>query len=111
MIKRYLDFIKEDNEFHSLGEWIESLIDDEYVRNIVSRYTKDSDPSIDLSNAINILDEKTQQERIAICNACPELNHTLRQCKVCLCFVDAKTKLKSSYCPEKKWHPVFDENI
>jgi len=62
MIKRYLDFIKEDNEFHSIGEWIESLMDDEYVRNIVSRYTKDSDPSIDLSNAINILDEKTQQE-------------------------------------------------
>ena len=56
-------------------------------------------------------DEKTQQERIAICNSCPELNDSLRQCKVCLCFVDAKTKLKSSSCPVKKWHPVFDENI
>lgn len=63
MIKRYLDFIKEDfNGFHTLGEWIETLIDDEYVKNIVSRYTKDSDHSIDLSNAINILDDKTQQE-------------------------------------------------
>ena len=63
MIKRYLDFIKEDfNGFNSLGEWIESLMDDEYVRNIVARYTKDSDASIDLSNAINILDDKTKQE-------------------------------------------------
>lgn len=64
MIKRYLDFINENqiNGFNSLGEWIESLIDDDYVKNIVSRYTKDSDPSIDLSNAINILDDKTKQE-------------------------------------------------
>jgi hypothetical protein len=64
MIKRYLEFIKESqiNEFNSLGEWVESLISDEYVRNIVARYTKDSDASIDLSNAINILDDKTKQE-------------------------------------------------
>jgi hypothetical protein len=64
MIKRYLEFIKENqiNGFNSLGEWIESLMDDEYVRNIVARYTKDSDASIDLSNAINILDDKTKQE-------------------------------------------------
>lgn len=57
------------------------------------------------------VDENTHKERIAICNACPELNDTLRQCKVCLCFVDAKTKLKSSSCPEKKWHPVFNTTI
>ncbi len=64
MIKRYLDFIKESqiNDFNSLGEWIESLINDEYIRNIIARYTKDSDHSIDLSNAINILDDKTKQE-------------------------------------------------
>jgi hypothetical protein len=63
MIKRYLEFIKENlNGFNSLGEWIESLMEDEYVRNIIARYTKDSDASIDLSNAINILDDKTKQE-------------------------------------------------
>ena len=63
MIKRYLEFIKENlNGFNSLGEWIESLMNDEYVRNIIARYTKDSDHSIDLSNAINILDDKTKQE-------------------------------------------------
>ena len=64
MIKRYLDFIKESqiNDFNSLGEWIESLINDEYVRNIIARYTKDSDHSIDLSNAINILDDNIKDE-------------------------------------------------
>ena len=37
MIKRYLDFIKESqiNGFNSLGEWIESLINND-VRNIIS---------------------------------------------------------------------------
>lgn len=64
MIKRYLEFIKESqiNGFNSLGEWIESLMDDEYVRNIVARYTKDSDASIDLSNAINVLDDNIKDE-------------------------------------------------
>lgn len=63
MIKRYLDFIKEDfNGFNTLGEWVESLMNDEYVRNIVARYTKDSDASIDLSNAINVLDDNTKDE-------------------------------------------------
>lgn len=64
MLKKYLDFIKENqiNGFNSLGEWIESLMDDEYIRNIVGRYTKESDPSVDLSNAINILDDNTKKE-------------------------------------------------
>jgi hypothetical protein len=63
MIKRYLEFIKEDfSGFNSLGEWVESLMNDEYIRNIIARYTKDSDASIDLSNVINILDDKTKQE-------------------------------------------------
>ncbi len=64
MIKRYLEFINENQieGFNSLGEWIESLIDDDYIVNIVSRYTKEVDPSVDLSNAINVLDDKTKQE-------------------------------------------------
>lgn len=64
MIKKYSQFIKEGqiNGFNSLGEWIESLMGDEYVRNIVSRYTKEIDPSVDISNAINILDERTKKE-------------------------------------------------
>ena len=69
-----------------------------------------------LKNKVNqvvsavVADEETQKERIAICNACPALS-SIRQCRVCLCLVDAKTKLKEASCPEKKWHPVFDNNI
>ena len=72
IIKKYLDFINESSEdFHSIGEWVESLSDDEYVMNIVNRYIDDTEnlyngddinPIIRLSNAINLLDEKTQNE-------------------------------------------------
>jgi hypothetical protein len=72
IIKKYLEFIKESSEdFNSLGEWIESLSGDEYVMNIVNRYIDDTqnlyngddiNPTIRLSNAINLLDEKTQSE-------------------------------------------------
>jgi hypothetical protein len=61
LIKSYLQFINED-ESSSLGEWLLSLSDDEYIRNIISRYTKDIDPSIDLENSINLLDKRTQLE-------------------------------------------------
>lgn len=63
MIKKYLHFINEkNNEFNSFGDLISSLCNDEYIINIVSRYTKDIDPSIDMSNALNLLDKKTQIE-------------------------------------------------
>jgi hypothetical protein len=61
-LKKYIDFISESEKFNSLGEWVESLIEDDYVKNIVGRYTKDINPGIDLSNAINILDKRTQSE-------------------------------------------------
>lgn len=73
MIKRYLEFISESNVdgFESFGKWIESLSDDEYILNIVNRYIddhnklyagEDVDPTIDLSNAVNLLDDRTQLE-------------------------------------------------
>jgi hypothetical protein len=63
-LKSYIQFINENKieDFDSLGEWVESLIDDEYVKNIVIRYTKDIDPTIRLANAINILEEDEKKE-------------------------------------------------
>jgi len=63
MILRYKEFIKENlSDFNSIGEWIDSLMDDDYIRNIVARYTGDIEPHIHLSNAINLLDKRTQLE-------------------------------------------------
>jgi hypothetical protein len=64
MIKRYLEFIKENQAdgFDSIGEWVESLYQDEYVKNIVNRYIGEIGSDIRLANAINLLDERTQKE-------------------------------------------------
>ncbi len=63
-IRKYIEFIRESSEsdFNSIGEWIESLISDQYVRNIVSRYLGDINPNISISNAINVLDIQEQDE-------------------------------------------------
>lgn len=60
MIKKYLEFINEN--YNSIGEWIESLSNDEYINNIINRYIKDIDPSISLSNAINILNDNDKND-------------------------------------------------
>jgi hypothetical protein len=61
MIKKYNDFIQESfnkDEHHSLGEYIEDLSkNDEFIQMIVGEYTKEIDPSISISNAINVLDD------------------------------------------------------
>ena len=63
IIKKYIQFIKESSEdFKSLGEWIESISDDDYVMNIVNRYLGDIGSDIELSNAINLLDEAEQSD-------------------------------------------------
>jgi len=61
MIKKYNDFIQESfnkDEHHSLGEYIEDLSkNDEFIQMIIGEYTKEVDPSISISNAINVLDD------------------------------------------------------
>lgn len=59
MIKNYFTFLNENN---SLGEYIESeFSDNEYALSIISKYTKNIDPTIKLSNAINLLPISTQK--------------------------------------------------
>jgi len=66
MIRKYDQFIQEnfsEEEHHSLGEYIEELAqDDEFIQMIVGQYTGDINPSISLSNAINVLDDMTKIE-------------------------------------------------
>jgi hypothetical protein len=61
MIKKYNDFIQESfnkDEHHSLGEYIEDLSkNDGFIQMIIGEYTKEIDPSISISNAINVLDD------------------------------------------------------
>lgn len=64
MIRKYIDFIRESKieGFDTFGEWVESLYQDEYVRNIVGRYVAETSSDIRLANAVNLLDEKAQED-------------------------------------------------
>jgi hypothetical protein len=59
MIKRFIEFIKESK---TIGKWVESLYDDDYVKNIVNRYIGEIKPDIELSNAIDILDDREKED-------------------------------------------------
>ena len=63
MIKKYNQFISESENKNSLGEYIESLDqNDKYIQMIVGQMTGDINPSIRLSNAVNLLDDLTKVE-------------------------------------------------
>lgn len=47
--------------------------------------------------------EETEVERYAICEQCPSLTSTTKQCKECGCFMKMKVKLKEAVCPLGKW--------
>lgn len=63
-----------------------------------------------------IIDGGTQSSRLAICQACPHLQRfhkglpdgadigLLDTCAECGCFIKAKTKLNTAFCPIGKWH-------
>ncbi len=41
--------------------------------------------------------------RIETCKSCEELRPIINQCKVCGCFVYAKTAIENAECPLGKW--------
>ena len=42
-------------------------------------------------------------DRVNTCNWCSRFFRPTRQCKDCLCFIDAKAKLKTEDCPNGYW--------
>lgn len=54
---KYLEFLKEKNN-NNIGEWVESIYDDYYVKNVVNRFISDIKPDIRLANAINLLEDR-----------------------------------------------------
>ena len=43
------------------------------------------------------------EERLNICLSCEKLYKPTKSCKLCGCFMVAKTKLAKQACPVKKW--------
>ena len=53
----------------------------------------------------------TAEERIQVCDNCPELKGSLpwARCGVCGCFVEVKARIPISECPLGKWEPAKKE--
>jgi hypothetical protein len=47
--------------------------------------------------------EEKENERLSLCNECPELIKLTTQCKKCGCIMKLKTKLELAVCPIGKW--------
>lgn len=59
---------------------------------------------LDLLNEDNYIDdEDVVAKRKLTCAVCPYLYKKTLQCKKCLCFVKAKSKLKTEDCPMGYW--------
>ena len=41
--------------------------------------------------------------RYEVCKGCIHFRETMKTCKLCGCFMPAKTKLKGAECPMRKW--------
>ena len=48
-------------------------------------------------------EETVAQKRMEICMACPHRNTHLNTCKVCTCYLPAKTKCMQCSCPKQYW--------
>jgi hypothetical protein len=47
--------------------------------------------------------ERVQKERMEMCRSCPFFIKITGQCRMCGCFMEAKTRLADAACPENKW--------
>ena len=50
-----------------------------------------------------LAEEETVEFRRRVCKVCPFYSESLGQCKVCTCFVSAKTLLSTETCPKGFW--------
>ena len=57
---------------------------------------------LDLLRKENWTEEEVYAKRIEICGECSHFTKT-RQCDLCHCFMDMKTRLENAYCPIRKW--------
>jgi len=62
-----------------------------------------------LDPARKIRNQSIIDERMDICNSCPFLSKTTKQCDKCHCFMPLKTTLSIAECPIGKWGKEEDE--
>ena len=53
-----------------------------------------------------VIEKDLIENRMSLCNACPELIKVAKVCKQCGCHMPTKVKLTNSFCPIGKWDSV-----
>jgi len=46
---------------------------------------------------------ETSHRRLETCNSCTQFYKKTQQCRLCHCWMPAKTKIPQSKCPQGKW--------
>ena len=59
-----------------------------------------------LNKDLLIQDQAVVDQRMSLCEECPELLQITHQCRQCGCYMPAKTKLSNASCPMGKWDIV-----
>ena len=74
MLKNYWQFIKEsiaeiEKLHHSLGEWVEGLCEtNREIIELIKPYVDDTNPSVRIANAINVLESSDRNSIYKIVN-------------------------------------------
>lgn len=50
-----------------------------------------------------LVTEEVYVTRMSLCNVCEFFRKDDKRCTQCGCFMEAKTRLKKTYCPVHKW--------
>ena len=55
--------------------------------------------------------KKTHEERLKICQKCPNYSKFWKTCKICHCFMTLKTKLRWAECPDEPPRWTQEKNM
>lgn len=56
-----------------------------------------------IAGKLRLSEDELASERIKVCEQCPHFKKMARQCELCGCFLDLKTKVLHASCPVEKW--------
>lgn len=59
-----------------------------------------------LNKDLLIQDKAIVDQRMSLCEECPELLKITQQCRQCGCYMPGKTRLRNASCPIGKWDIV-----
>lgn len=49
------------------------------------------------------LTKEEYENRMNICDKCPQFDHKRKRCHLCGCFMEHKAKFRAAECPSSKW--------